>query len=82
LVVRLVHDAFGVERGEEAVLPGVEGRVAERPGVAALAAVVGVVVGDDVFEALDVGVGQLGEVGLDVVVEVDLSNFSNTVVVI
>ncbi len=40
-------------------------------GVSAFAAVVGVVVGDDVLEGADGGVLQLGEVGLDVIVEVD-----------
>lgn len=44
----------------------------EWPRVSAFRAVVVVVKLDNIFEVADVGVLQLGEVGLDVVVEVDL----------
>lgn len=71
LEVRFVLDALRLEGGEKAVLAGVEGWVAERPGVSALAAVVVVVELDDVLEGANFGVGELGEVCFDVVVEVD-----------
>ena len=74
LEVSLVLNALGGERGEEAVLARVKGRVAEGPGVAALGAVVVVVELDNVLERTDVGVLELGEVGLDVVVEIDLDD--------
>lgn len=69
LVVGFVHDAAGGEGGEEAVLAAAEGGV--EGGKAAFGAGVGEVEGDDVGEGADARVGELGEVGGDVVVEVD-----------
>lgn len=72
LPVGLVLDALCLLGGEEDVLAGIPGRVAKRPWVAALGAVVVKVVLDNVVDGLDVGILQLGQVLVNVVVKVNL----------
>ena len=69
LVIGFVHFALGGQGGEEAVLAGAEGRVDSRG--AAFGADVVVIVFDDVGEGADFRVGEGGEVGRDIVVEID-----------
>lgn len=72
LPVSLILDTLGLERSKEAILTGPESRVAVGHGVAALGAGELVVVVNNILQRTHVGVVELGKVGFDVVVEVDL----------
>lgn len=72
LEVNLVLLALSLEGGEETVLARGKSRVALGVGEAALCAVVVLVELYNILQRLDVGVVELGQIGIDVVVEVDL----------
>lgn len=72
LPVGLILDTLGLKRGEETILTRPESRGAVGHGVTALGAGELVVVVNKILQRAHVGVVELGQVGLDVVVEVNL----------
>lgn len=72
LPVSLILDTLGLKRSKEAILAGPEGRIAVGHGVTTLRASELVVVVNKILQRAHVGVVELGQVGLDVVVEVNL----------
>lgn len=72
LPVSLILDTLGLKRSEETILARPESRVAVGHGVSTLGAGELVVVVDKILQRAHLGVVELGQVGLDVVVEVNL----------
>lgn len=72
LPVSLILDTLGLQRGKETILTGPESRVAVGHGVTTLGAGELVVVVNEILQRAHLGVVELGQVGLDVVVEVNL----------
>jgi hypothetical protein len=72
LPVSLILDTLGLERSEETILTGPESRVAVGHGVTTLRAGELVVIVNKVLQRTNSGVVELRQVGLDVVVEVNL----------